>query len=163
MSDNIFREKSLKRISSPESLNDYVKVANPGVWVLLVAVIILLLGFLAWGTYGRIDSKIETIGVVQNGVLTSFVREDDVEVIKDTSIINIDGDEFVINSADDTPSKFSTTGVDSSDINDSYMHIANLTKDSWVYRLYCNVSLPNGVYKVSVITERVKPISLLFN
>ena len=49
MSDNLFREKNLKRISSPESLNDYVKISNPGIWVLLVAVIVLLVGFLVWG------------------------------------------------------------------------------------------------------------------
>lgn len=30
MSDQIFRKKSLDRISSPEQLNDYIRVANPG-------------------------------------------------------------------------------------------------------------------------------------
>ncbi len=44
MSDQIFRKKSLDRISSPEQLNDYIRVANPGIWMILAAVIILLAG-----------------------------------------------------------------------------------------------------------------------
>ena len=39
----IFRKKTLERISSPEQLTDYLHVTNPGIWVLF-AVIILLLG-----------------------------------------------------------------------------------------------------------------------
>lgn len=35
MSDQIFRKKSLDRISSPEQLNDYIRVANPGIWMIL--------------------------------------------------------------------------------------------------------------------------------
>ena len=43
MADNsIFRKKSLERVQSPEQLNDYIKVANPGVWLVLIAVIIFL-------------------------------------------------------------------------------------------------------------------------
>ena len=44
MSDQIFRKKSLDRISSPEQLNDYLRVANPGIWMSLAAVIILISG-----------------------------------------------------------------------------------------------------------------------
>ena len=49
MSDQIFRKKSLDRISSPEQLNDYIRMANPGIWMILAAVIILLAGVCVWG------------------------------------------------------------------------------------------------------------------
>ena len=51
MSDQIFRKKSLDRISSPEQLNDYIRVANPGIWMILAAVIILLAGVCVWGIF----------------------------------------------------------------------------------------------------------------
>ena len=35
----IFREKSLKRITSPEELSDYLRVTSPSVWLVLAAVI----------------------------------------------------------------------------------------------------------------------------
>ena len=49
----IFREKSMDRISSPEELNDYIRVTTPSVWVVLLALVILLIGILAWSFLGR--------------------------------------------------------------------------------------------------------------
>ena len=44
MSSTIFREKSLKKIASPEQMNDYIRVSSPSVWMVLTAVIVLLAG-----------------------------------------------------------------------------------------------------------------------
>ena len=48
MSETIFREKSLDRISSPEQLDDYLKVSTPSLWIVLAAVIALLVGIVVW-------------------------------------------------------------------------------------------------------------------
>ena len=50
MSEEIFRKKSLDKVKSPENLDDYIQVSNPGVWLLLVSVIILLAGACVWGS-----------------------------------------------------------------------------------------------------------------
>ncbi len=50
----IFREKSMDRISSPEQLNDYIRVTRPSVWLVLLALVILLSGMLAWSILGRV-------------------------------------------------------------------------------------------------------------
>ena len=42
MEEQIFRKKSLDRLSSPEQLNDYLHVTSPGIWIVLGAVIFLL-------------------------------------------------------------------------------------------------------------------------
>ncbi len=55
--DSVFREKSLDRVSSPESLNDYIRVTSPSVWVALIALLILLTGILTWSIFGRIEVK----------------------------------------------------------------------------------------------------------
>ena len=44
MENQIFRQKSVERISSPEQLQDYMRVTTPGVWMVLLAVILLLAG-----------------------------------------------------------------------------------------------------------------------
>ena len=54
MDKKIFREKSIKRISSPEELNDYMKVTTPRVWIILAVIIILLLGIVVWGIFGSV-------------------------------------------------------------------------------------------------------------
>ena len=44
MNDQLFRKKSMEKITSPENLNDYIRVASPGVWMTLCAVILILIG-----------------------------------------------------------------------------------------------------------------------
>jgi len=55
--DSVFREKSLERVSGPESLNDYIRVTSPSVWIVLAALVVLLAGIVAWGILGRIEVK----------------------------------------------------------------------------------------------------------
>ena len=53
--NGIFREKSLERVSSPEALNDYIRVTTPSVWLVLAALIILLGGMLVWSIFGTVE------------------------------------------------------------------------------------------------------------
>ena len=39
---SLFRKESVESIQSPEQLTDYIKVTNPGIWIILFAIIILL-------------------------------------------------------------------------------------------------------------------------
>ena len=55
--NGIFREKSIDRVTGPESLNDYIRVTSPSVWIALLALVILLVGLLAWSIFGRIEVK----------------------------------------------------------------------------------------------------------
>lgn len=80
MEDSVFRKKSLERISSPEQLNDYLRVTNPTVWLVLGAVILLLLGVIVWGSVATIDSFASGTGYVEDGVMT--VRFDDPEIAR---------------------------------------------------------------------------------
>ena len=52
MNENLFRKKSVDRVSSPEQLNDYIRVANPSVWMVLAAVVILLAGVIVLRIFG---------------------------------------------------------------------------------------------------------------
>ena len=56
---SIFRDKSLERISTPEQLNDYIKVTKPSVWVVLIATILLIAGALLWAIFGKIEVNTE--------------------------------------------------------------------------------------------------------
>lgn len=54
MDKKLFREKNVKRVSSPEELNDYMRVTSPSVWAILISVIIFLVGFTVWGITGTV-------------------------------------------------------------------------------------------------------------
>ena len=42
MDQNIFRKASMEKISSPEQLNDYIRISRPGIWIALAAAFVLL-------------------------------------------------------------------------------------------------------------------------
>lgn len=44
----LFREKNLEKISSPEQMDDYMRVVTPGTWMFLVSVVIILCGAAYW-------------------------------------------------------------------------------------------------------------------
>ena len=51
----IFREKSLERVE----LNDYIRVTTPSVWIVLIALVALLVGMLAWSVFGTVETHNE--------------------------------------------------------------------------------------------------------
>ncbi len=57
---SIFRKKSLERVTSPEQLNDYIKVTTPSVWIILAATLILIIGTLVWAVFGKIRVNTES-------------------------------------------------------------------------------------------------------
>lgn len=63
MNNKLFREKSLKRISSPDQLNDYIKVSNPSVWLIISAICILLISLFVWSIRGNVTTSVNSVGV----------------------------------------------------------------------------------------------------
>ncbi len=53
--NSLFREKSIEQASSPESLNDYIRVTTPPVWLVLLALVVLLAGIIVWSIVGTLE------------------------------------------------------------------------------------------------------------
>ena len=66
MENNLFRENSLKKISSPDELNDYIKISNPNIWLTISALFIILISFFVWSMHGSIISKVDAVGFYNN-------------------------------------------------------------------------------------------------
>lgn len=49
MKESIFRKKSMERITSPEEIDDYMKVTSLSMWFVLGFVILLLSAIVLWG------------------------------------------------------------------------------------------------------------------
>ena len=61
INESIFRKKSLERISSPEEIDDYMKVTSPSMWLVLGA-ILLLAALIFWSITARIESTVVVDG-----------------------------------------------------------------------------------------------------
>ena len=58
MNTSIFREKSIERISSPEKIDDYMKITSVSMWLILGFILLLLAAAVIWGFTGHIEDEI---------------------------------------------------------------------------------------------------------
>lgn len=130
---SIYRQKTLDRISAPDQLTDYLKVTNPGVWVVLTAVIILLAGVFVWSCTGVLETRSPAKVIVSKQ--TAMVATKDMKELTE-------GDELRVE--------------------DKSYEIASLTTDDFDRKIgIAEVDLPDGVYEGTVIVQKTHPIEFL--
>lgn len=154
---NLFRQKSLERISSPEQLSSYIRVSTPSVWLLLTAIVILLAGVCVWGVFGHMDTTLPAAAVSQDGSVTAWVREADVEKIHAGSAVSIGSAEGTVLSVDAEPVRVDETFTD-------YMrHVGSLRDGEWVFAVVLDVDCPDGVHAAQIVIDSVHPMSFVLN
>ena len=129
----VFREKTLERSSSPDQLNDYLHVTNPGIWAVLTAVIILLAGVFVWSCTGTLETKSPASMVVKNHVAEIVVKDD--SVLEKGMVIKEDSQEY---------------------------YIASVSEDEYGRKTgIAEVNLPDGKYDAEVVTETTRRVEFL--
>lgn len=78
MKDTIFRKKSLDRISSPEEIDDYMKVTSPSMWLVLVTIVLLLAAAIIWSITGRIETTLDLAAQAENGQITVGIEKEQI-------------------------------------------------------------------------------------
>ena len=139
MKEELFRKKSLEKIKSPEVLNDYIRVSNPGLWLLLISAFILLAGACVWGIFGHIDSTVPASVRIENGQAVCTIAEEDISSVKVGSTVKFEDCEAVIEA------------------------IGNKTDNGYVCTVSDESALPDGFYEGKVIVESYKPLSFILN
>jgi len=157
MSNTIFRQKSLDRISSPEQLNDYIRVSTPSVWMLLIAIVVLLAGVCVWGIFGRMDTVLPALAIAQENSVVAYVREEDAAAIKEGMTVSIGDSTGTVSSVSDWPVTLPATFTE-------YMrHAVSLQEGEWVYSITLDVDCADGVYTAQIVTDSVSPMSFVLN
>ena len=147
MKESIYREKSLKGVSSPEELKgvsspeelgSYLRVTSPAVWLLLIAVILLLAGMLLWSSTVSIDSIAAGTARVEDGsMVLTFDDEQIAAAVKPGMTVRIGESEGRISSIGTLPSGgLFATG---------------------------EIALSDGSYPASVLLRKTQVLKLLFN
>lgn len=157
MEQSIFRKSSLDRVSSPEQLNDYIKVTTPGVWMTLTAVIVLLVGVCVWGVLGRLDTKIAAPLEVESGEALVYLPADRAAQMGSEAFVDIDGEEYLLGKPVGNPVRL--TEAAHADL----LFRDGLQAGSWAQPYRVQADLPDGVYQVEVILERIAPMSFVLN
>lgn len=154
----LFREKSMNKVSSPEQLNDYIRVSNPSVWMVLAAIVVLLVGVCIWGVFGHLDTRLDTTGVCLNGTVTCYIPEADVSDIGTDALIAIGGEEHPVAAVAAFPVRFGDAELS------HLLPSSELEPEAVVYAVTASApELADGCYAVSVITRREAPMTFVLN
>ena len=152
----LFREKSLEAVESPESLNDYLRVTSPGIWIVMAAVITLLVGFILWGIFGHIRTTAEVAVQISPEKNVCYVSLDIIDKVTKRGVVNVEGEDFPI-----IGEEFDLTFI-SDETPARILLLGKLSKGDLIAEVSIMTDLAEGFYSGEVITEDLKPISLLF-
>ena len=154
----LFREKNLERISSPEKLNDYLRVTSPGIWLVLGMVIVLLAGVCIWGVLGRIDATVPAAIVTENGESICLVPAEALEGVIKERTVTVDGEEKALAPAVLDPQ------VVTEDMNIYAMLAGQLTVGQIVYPVALEKPMAqDGIEAGVLVTETLSPAALFFD
>lgn len=157
MDNQIFRKKNIERVSSPEQLNDYVRVSNPGVWMVLTAVIVLLFGICVWGVWGNLETILHTVCICQDGKMICYVSDREIDSVKSGMTITVQEKKYTISSISEVP-------VEIDEKMDAYaLYIGGFKAGDWVYEVIADTELSDGTYEAEIVTDSIHPISFLMN
>ena len=155
MERQIFRKKNLENITSPEQLNEYIRLKSPGKWLVLSAIIVLMTGFFVWGILGRLDTQVTVASVAKGGTMTTYIRIDDIDKVKQGMRIVTEGENEYLRSVSEDPI------IAESDIPAYAFYLGGFKQGEWVYCSESDTEHEDGVYSSYIIIESVAPISLL--
>ena len=132
--NSIFRNQAVEKTSSPDHLSDYLRVTNPGVWVVLAVIILLLIGLLVWSCIGTLETTTEAKVVVLDH--TAQVYLTDGQTAEAGMSLRVAGQE---------------------------VKIASVETDQYGRTIcYTELPLPDGSYDGVVVIAQTRPISFLF-
>ena len=157
MNEKLFRKKSVDRVSSPEQLNEYIRVANPGVWMVLAAIVILLAGVVVWGSIGHLDTTLPTAVVSEDGESVVYIKDVDIEKIALGMIVRVGDVECTISEISASPVRVDST------MPEYAMHLSALAEGEWVYAVKVSGNFVDGVHKAEIVIESISPISFILN
>ena len=139
MESGLFRKKSLDKFQSPESLHDYIRVANPGMWILMAAMILLLVGACIWGIWGTVESTVNAVIHVDDGVVTCYADEADAERIHPGMRVRVGQLEGTLGEQADT------------------------SEMGYRYTVEMDPCPDEGIWSAEIVLDAVNPISFVVN
>lgn len=157
LQNTLFRKKSIERISSPEQLNEYLRVSTPSVWLVLAAVIVLLVGVCVWGVTGHLETTVSAVALAENDVVEAYIPESVADDIRPGQTVRVE-------SAEGTVAWIAEMPVQVDDSFDPYVcYAGGLKAGDWVYVAALEMNCEPGIHEVTIVLDSVSPMSFLLN
>jgi hypothetical protein len=161
-----FNKEAMDRVLSPEALDNYIRVTKPAAWLLIGALLLLVAAVFVWGVNGSLPETLTANCALTGSGAVAYV---DVQQFSD----DIDGCEARIVTADGRTLSAKVVGVSLNPL--SQPEIAAAQSNDWLadmlavsgyaYQVELSVDgnyTPGTLASVTLITDEVRPITLLF-
>ena len=155
---SIFREQNLKRVSTPDTLDDYIRIASPGVWMVLIAIILLLVGPIFWGVFGTVNVDASGLLVVENNKATLWLEEQDALRLTSGAEVQAADTKGLVTGIGGTPQAISEVLDTPNAEGDAQVS----TEGVWVRPFPVSIDLPSGEYPATAIVQTFSPLELIF-
>lgn len=155
MKNDVFRQKSLDRVNSPEDINNYLKVTNPPVWFIMGAVILLLAGAIVWACVAKIETKTSGVVVADKQYTSCYVSESKIGYVKPGTIVRINGNEYTVSGVSDTPAAAELL------LSPYCISLGGFELGENVYKLNLSDKIKPRNYACTIVLESISPITFL--
>jgi hypothetical protein len=159
MKNSLFRKNSLDRVSSPEQLNDRIRVTNSGVWMLMVGILLILAGICVWGLFGRLNTSLPVGVVTQAGRSVCYVKEEDRSGVAIGMTVTAEQGTTTVTAISLQPIR----------VDDSFpeylRHVGGLSEGEWVYAVTLQNPLgeDGSIHRANIVIESIAPVRFVIN
>lgn len=161
MAGKLFREKSVERVTSPEQLNDYIRVTSPGVYLTLGAVLLFLIAFCVWAAAGTLDITVTAKGLSDGKTVYCYLDEENVQYVQEGMTVRTKAGEGMVKSVSEIPDDYGTMAQRLG--GESMVHALRIQDGEWRYLVEISQENPSeGLTEAVIVTDRVSPLSYLF-
>ena len=171
MPRSVFDFENEDRVESPERLNEYIRVAKPGTWVMVSGLLLVLVAFIAWGFIGTIPISVTLKGVVDESSNYSLDVVVDASQFSGKSLVGKEATYWLpsgaagkakVTKATETP----LSREEMADVLQSDFLASSLVDSDYSYILLVQPEedlSDHGleIGQVTVITDEVRPVSFL--
>ena len=160
---SIFTKKASDKLRSPDDLDEYVRVTNPSVWVVLAACAVLLIGLFAWGFFGTAATSVGATGAYVKGEAVCFLSADEASKVHVGDDANVGGYLMEVASVSAVP----VSRIEAREIVGNDYLASTLVGDDWTYVVRFSgdgqPGLAEGVpIPVNITIDNIAPITLIF-
>lgn len=160
---SMFTKKASEKLRSPDDLDEYVRVTNPSIWVVLAACAVLLIGLFAWGFLGTAETNVAATAASVEGEVVAFLPAEKASKVHVGDPANVGGGLLQVESVGAVPlSRAEVHEIVGSDYLES-----TLVEGDWSYPVRFSgdgeAAFAEGVPLSATITvENIAPMSLIF-
>ncbi len=161
MSQNqLYRSKVLEKMTSSEQLNSYIKVSVPHIWLILGAIIILLISAFVWLFTTTVEIKEEAVSFTRDGVSYCWLSPSRAQDIHPGMLVRIGDMTGTVVEVSPHVETFDDVMSITGSQNTRFFGIQD---DNLFHRITMKVDgITDGINKVYIIKQSVKPSSVLF-